>query len=170
MFRQILAGLEALDTDYVFFAEHDVLYHPSHFDFVPDECDRYYYNTNVWKLRVEDGHCLHYDCRQTSGLCADRELLIKHYRERVRRVEAEGFSRKMGFEPGTHKRAERVDDYGSDSWQSAYPNVDIRHGGNLTPSRWSKEQFRDQRYTAGWIESDEIPGWGRGIDVGGGVK
>ena len=31
MFRQILAGLEALDTEYAFCVEHDVLYHPSHF-------------------------------------------------------------------------------------------------------------------------------------------
>lgn len=167
LFKQILAGLEALDCDVVFFAEHDVLYHPAHFDFVPAECDRYYYNTNVWKLRLADGHALHYDCQQTSGLTAYRALLVDHYRERVRRVEAEGFSRKMGFEPGTHGRPKRVDDYKAESWQSAAPNVDIRHDNNLTPSRWSKAEFRNQRYTAGWVEADVIPGWGKGIDLAG---
>ena len=35
MFKQILAGLEAIKTDIVFFCEHDCLYHPSHFDFRP---------------------------------------------------------------------------------------------------------------------------------------
>jgi hypothetical protein len=35
MLKQIVMALEALDTDIVFFCEHDVLYHPSHFDFVP---------------------------------------------------------------------------------------------------------------------------------------
>jgi glycosyltransferase involved in cell wall biosynthesis len=165
MFKQILAGLEELDSDIVFLAEHDILYHSSHFDFVPPQKDKYYYNINVWKLRLADGHCLHYDCQQTSGLCAYRELLIQHYKERVRRVEAEGFSRNMGFEPGTHGRPQRVDDYKAESWRSEYPNVDIRHDKNLTSSRWNKEQFRNQRYTKGWLEADEILGWGKGINL-----
>lgn len=162
MFKQILAGLEELDTDIVFFCEHDIFYHPSHFDFVPPRDDVYYYNTNVWKVSIEGGKAIRTDdCRQLSGLCANRQLLLQHYRERVRRVEAEGFSRKMGFEAGTHNRKERVDDFGSDRWESAYPNVDIRHTTNLTPSRWKKEEFRNQRYTEGWQESDEIPRWGK---------
>lgn len=160
MFRQILAGLEALDTDVVFFAEHDMLYHPSHFQFVPPDRGKIYYNVNVWKVDAASGRALHYDCKQTSGLCAYRDVLLAHYRERVRRVEAEGFSRRMGFEPGTHRRPERVDELTSEAWRSEWPNVDIRHGQNLTPSRWSKEEFRDQRHTAGWVEADEVPGWG----------
>ena len=160
MFKQILAGLEELDTDIVFFAEHDVLYHPSHFDFIPPEKDKFYYNTNVWKVRLEDGHSMRTEkCQQTSGLCAYRELLLEHYRKRVKMVEEIGYSRKMGFEPGTHGRGERVDDYKSESWESKFPNIDIRHDKNLTPSRWSKDQFRNQRYTKGWQEADCVPGW-----------
>lgn len=159
MFKQILAGLEALDTDIVFLAEHDVLYHPSHFDFIPPEKDKYYYNLNCWKVRVNDGHALKYDTKQTSQLCGYRELLLQHYRERVRRVETEGFSRKMGFEAGSHHRAERVDDYGSDTWISEYPNIDIRHSQNLTSSRWRQDQFRDQRNCQNWQEDNEIDGW-----------
>jgi hypothetical protein len=161
MFKQILAGLEALDTEVAFFCEHDVLYHPSHFDFVPLEKDRFYYNTNVWKVRLDDGHAMRTaKCQQTSGLCAYRELLLEHYRKRVDIVEEIGFSRKMGFEPGTHGRGERVDDYKSENWESEYPNIDIRHDKNLTPSRWSPDQFRNKRYTKGWQENDELPGWG----------
>lgn len=160
MFKQILRGLEELDTDIVFFCEHDVMYHPSHFEFTPEKEDIFYYNTNVWKVRLEDGHALHYDCQQTSGLCAYRKLLLEHYYKRVKIVEETGFSRKMGFEPGTHKRNERVDDYRAKSWISEYPNIDIRHDKNLTPSRWNKEQFRNQKYTEGWIEGDSVPGWG----------
>ena len=66
----------------------------------------------------------------------------------------------MGFEPGTHGRDERIDDHESESWESEFPNIDIRHDQNLTPSRWSKDQFRNQRYTKGWQETEEIPGWG----------
>jgi len=162
MFKQILRGLEELSADIVFFCEHDVLYHPTHFYFTPPEKDKFYYNTNVWKLRLSDGHAMRTkDCRQTSGLCAYRELLIEHYKKRIELVEKEGYSNKMGFEPGTHGREERVDDYKSDTWESHRPNIDIRHGGNLTPSRWSKDQFRNQRFTDGWKETDNIPGWGR---------
>lgn len=160
MFRQILTGLQEIDTEFVFFAEHDVAYHPSHWDFTPPNSTQVFYNQNVWKVDSETGRALHYLCSQTSGLCANRELLLEHYRKRVDIVERSGFSRKMGFEPGTHRRSERVDDLTARTWMSEYPNVDIRHGQNLTPSRWKKEQFRDQRYTKGWTESDSIPGWG----------
>jgi hypothetical protein len=160
MFRQIMIGLELIEADVVFFAEHDVLYHPSHFTFRPDRADRYYYNQHVWKVSADDGRALHYRCSQTSGLCADRRLLLEHYRTRVDRVARDGFSRAMGFEPGTHRRAARVDDVPAETWLSPVPNVDIRHGHNLTPSRWRREQFRNQRYTEGWTTSDRVPGWG----------
>ena len=161
MFRQILIGLEELDTDIIFFTEHDVLYHPSHFDFVPPEKDKFYYNTNVWKVWEEDGHAVRTDfCQQTSGLCAYRELLVKHYKKRVELVEQNGYSAEMGYEPGTHGRNGRVDDYESESWESEFPNIDIRHLDNLTTSRRDKEQYRNKKFTEGWLEADEVPGWG----------
>lgn len=162
MAKQILSALEHSKSETIFFCEHDVLYHPSHFDFVPPRKDMYYYNTNVWKVRLEDGHALRVDdCRQLSGLCAYRELLIEHFKKRVDRIEKKGYSTAIGFEPGTHNRPDRVDDYKSEKWDSASPNIDIRHGGNLTPSRWKKELFRGQHYTAGWTENhvNQIPGW-----------
>jgi len=161
MFRQILAGLEASDADVVFFCEHDVLYPEEHFEFVPPKKDVIYYNENVWKVDAETGRALHYWARQTSGLCAYRETLLEHYRKRVALVREKGYSTKMGFEPGTHGRPGRVDDLTSEGWMSKRPLVDIRHGQNLTPSRWKKEEFRNQKYTEGWTEADEVPGWGR---------
>lgn len=160
MFKQILAGLEALDTEFAFLVEHDVIYHSSHFDFRPPRPEVYYYNLNVWKVHGETGHAVTYETKQTSGLCANRQLLVEHYRKRIEMVEATGFSRKMGFEPGSHRRPERVDDFRSEAWRSAFPNVDVRHGRNLTASRWSQAEFRDQRNCRGWQEADEIPGWG----------
>ena len=58
-------------------------------------------------------------------------MLIEHYRERVRRVEKDGFSRKIGFEPASHGRKERIDDLKSNTWVSEHPNIDIKHGKNL---------------------------------------
>jgi len=106
------------------------------------------------------GRALHYVTRQTSGLCASRKLLVEHYRTRVERVEREGFTRAMGFEPGTHRTPRGIDDVPSDEWRSAVPNVDIRHGFNLTPSRWRQDQFRNPNACLGWTEADEVPGWG----------
>jgi len=161
MFKQILAGLEASTADVIFLCEHDILYHPSYFDFIPPRKDAFYYNLNVWKVRIEDGHALKVDdCKQTSGLCAWRELLLEHYRKRVKRVEKEGYKRNMGFEPGTHSPPVGIDSYKAESWMSKYPNIDIRHDRNLTANRWRKDQFRNQKYTIGWTESDEVPGWG----------
>lgn len=160
MFKQILAGLEALDTDYAFLVEHDVLYDSTHFDFTPPRRDIYYYNVNTWKLNVETGQAVSYLTKQTSGLCADRQLLIDHYRTRIALVEAHGFSRRMGFEPGSHARKERVDNVPSDIWCSVKPNIDLRHGQNLTSSRWKQSEFRDQRNCQQWVEATEIPGWG----------
>lgn len=172
MAKQILQGLKAAQCDIVFFCEHDVLYHPSHYDFVPPRHDVIYYNTNVWRVRGVDGHSLYCnDLKQLSGLCAYRDVLIKHYEKRVKMLEdyiaangEENFSsyvRAQGFEPGTHGRPERVDDLTCDSYQSKYPNLDIRHDLNTTPSRWNKDQFRNQRFTEGWTEKkvDQLPGW-----------
>lgn len=164
MFKQIRAGCELalkLGATHLYLTEHDVLYHPTHFDFIPPAGDRYFYNLNVWKVAYPDGRAVTYDTKQTSGCVAEAELLTAHYVRRVQLVEQNGFTRKMGFEPGSHNRSERVDDVKSDSFLSAFPNLDIRHGSNLTQTRWSREQFRDQRNCQNWQESEKIVGWGK---------
>lgn len=161
MFKQILEALEASNSDIIFFCEHDVMYHPSHFDFIPEKENVYYYNQNVWFLRTTDGHALHYDVNQLSGLCAYRKSLLTHFNERCKLIKKEGFSRKMGFEPMTHNRIKWKNKFKVETWNSDMPNIDIRHPGNLTGSRWKKSEFRNRKYTKGWIENDhEIPGWG----------
>jgi hypothetical protein len=175
MFRQILTALEASEGEIIYFCEHDVLYDKSHFDFIPPTKDRYYYNTNVWWLRYEDGHTLWVDGKeQVSGLCAYRELLIKHYKERIRRIEIEGFERRNGFEPGKHISHGGYDNCGKSTWMSKYPNIDIRHNSNLSNRtddpkfkarwldwKWKKEDYKNEKYTCGWTEGDEslIPNW-----------
>lgn len=141
--------------------EHDVLYAPEHFQFTPHRNDTYYYNRNNHKVRYPDGQALFYNCEQTLGLCGDRQLLLEHYMERVYRVETQGFTRKMGFEPGKHKLPTGIDNNPWDWYMSKYPNIDIRHGQNLTESRWTQEEFRSQKNCTGWLLSDNVPGWGQ---------
>ena len=162
MFSQVLAALEASTSDIVFFCEHDVLYHPSHFDFIPEKNDTFYYNQNFWKVRTTDDLAIHYDANQLSGLCCYRELAVKEFKERVRRVAAEGWRNSMGYEPGT--RGIRRGGFSNNpwkSWKSEFPIVDIKHGHNLTTQRWHQEQFRNKENCTGWLESmvDKIPGW-----------
>lgn len=161
MFEQIFAGLTTATGEIVYFAEHDVLYTAEHFAFIPPTKNAYYYNENAWRLRAEDGQALFYWCKQTSGLCAYRELLLEHYRKRLARIEQEGtYSYKTGFEPGCHRPPRGIDSYPAIGWQSGIPNIDIRHNKNLTPNRFSQELFRNKNSCQGWTMADAIPGWG----------
>jgi len=156
MHRQVLAGLEACDADAVFLCESDVLYHPSHFEFEPPD-GTFVYNVNVWKAFWPDGRAVWTDgLEQVSGLCAGRELLLEFYRAKVAQIEAEGFDRH--YEPG---RKQRVGGRKVADRLSLWPNLDVRHGGTLTRSKRSPEEFRNPRYAAGWREESGAPWWGR---------
>lgn len=149
MHRQIIMGLEACQADYVFLAESDVLYHPSHFDFTPTRDDVFYFNINVWKLRWEDGHCVRTDVsQQLSGMCGSRQLLLDFFKKRVAQIEQEGFNRH--YEPPDDLR---------ENYLSAVANICIRHDKNLTRSKWSVSDFRNKEYAIGWKEADHVPGW-----------
>lgn len=161
MHRQILEGLKNCDSDYVFLCESDVLYHPSHFLFTPKRTDVFYYNTNVWKMRADDGHMVWTDdLQQVSGLCASKELLLDFYTKRLEQIMEFGFN--GHYEPGVKQTIysyQKGGKYGTENWKSKFPNICIRHGSNLTKSKWSPDEFRNKEYAKGWKEADEIPGW-----------
>jgi len=160
MFKQILAGLEASTADIIYFCEHDVIYPEEYFTFIPPDPSKIYYNHNVWQLRISDGFAVSFEAKRLSQLCAYRTTLIEHYKRRIALVEKVGFSRRMGFEPGSHGRPERVDDLQSEFWESKNPTLDLKHGKNATEARWNPSQFRSQRSCKGWKETMEIPYWG----------
>lgn len=154
MHKQILAGLQRLESDQVFLCESDVLYHPSHFTSIPLVEDVPTYNTNVWKVRWDDGHAVWTDnLEQVSGCCAPRELLLSFYERRVYEIERDGFNRH--YEPGPKTGIRWTAD-----WVSLHPNIDIRHKMTLTRSKWSPDDFRNKRYAEGWKESDYVEPWG----------
>jgi hypothetical protein len=158
MFRQILAGCWQAKADFIFLCENDVLYHHSHFDFSPVRNDMFYYNTHVWKVRYPDGHAVWTDdLQQMSGICVYRKLALDYFTERVEQVERGEFN--GHYEPSPRE-----------NWQSVVANLDIRHSKNLTRSKWSPEDFRNQKYAKGWRESDIIPGWGKFTEVINGLE
>ena len=162
MFKQILFGLELLETEIVFFVEQDVLYHPSHFDFIPPKKDVYYFNTNVWMVDSISGKAVYYDnAKKTSGLIAYRDILLEHYRNKVEKIEDSGFHLKqMGYEPGK-KLSRGREDYEWECFKAEHPNVDIKHNNTLTRGRFKLKEYRDRRIKDSWIESYEIPYWGK---------
>lgn len=173
LYKQILGALENSRDDWIFFTEHDVLYSDTNFDLTPTDKETFYYNQNVWYLRP-DGHALHYDVNQLSGLCVWRETALIHYRERFTLIEEKykelvkdgdltefnRFIRHMGHEPFTHNRVQWKNQFKVDTWKSEKPNVDIRFGVNSTGMRWRKDQYRNQQLLINWTESEtSIPGW-----------
>jgi hypothetical protein len=150
MFKEILGTLENSSADIIFWLEHDVVYSPSHFEFMPSEKDVFYFNNNVWKVDWITGKSIKVDkCEQLSGMCCYRNLALTFVREKIEQMQ------KADFDGHYEPRGKRS------NWDSTEPNIDIRHDKNLTPNRWSKDQFKDQNNTKGWTETDGIvPGWG----------
>ena len=170
MFRQILTALEASTSDVIFFCEHDVLYHPSHFDFEPSRNDVFYYNVNVWRWLFPENLAVAYGgSKSVSGMCGYRQLLLDHYRLRMKIIEENGFengrnprwARMMGYEPGKPKRKGGISDIPYETWRSPYPNIDIRHKGAITQTKRSLKDFRNPPDPETWKETtiDQIEGW-----------
>lgn len=153
-FNQIISALEKSTADIVYMCEHDVIYHPSHFNFVPPRKDMFYYNQNFWRIRPEvDNFAVHWNANQVSGLVCYREYLLYWYKKKWDFIQKFGFDR--SYEPGGRYKDQYV------VFQSEYPNIDIRHGNNLTKSKWSLADFRDKSTSEGWQEStiEQIKGW-----------
>jgi len=156
MVEQIIACLMASTSKYVFFCEHDVLYHQSHFEFKPERDDIFYYNTNVWKWDMDTDRCITHDhLRSLSGLCVNRLKALEHFSKRLEYIKTHGFdklpitrnpdwARKYGYEP-SEKNGEKTEE-----WRSTEPNIDIRYGGNMTPRKMRLSQYINK--PTGWKE------------------
>lgn len=173
MCRQILRGLEESETRTVYFCEHDVLYHPSHFDYpaLRPAPGCWYYNEHVWRWDYPHDRLVTYDgLLSLSGLWAHREYALEHYRKRLAFIHEQGWdqepsrdpgwARQMGYEPGlkSRRRGGFFDEVAS-IWRSVYPLIDIRHSRTFSPRKVTLDSFRHQ--PTGWRETtlDQIPGW-----------
>lgn len=172
MVDQIVLALEKLNTDYVFFNEHDVIYHKSHYDFVPTKDNVFYYNSNVWRWRYGgDNIAIRYNgMLPLSCMCANREFALDHYYKRQLKIKEWGLNdirsreprkaRMWGYEPGRKKmRRGGFSDDISEVWHSEFPNIDIRHGRTFSSPKITMESFKNK--PTGWeeIPIEEIPGW-----------
>lgn len=171
MALQILMALEASTAKYVFFAEHDVLYHKSHWDFIPPTDDLYYYNVNNYRWRFPDDYLITYDgLTSLSSLCCNRELAVRHYKYRLHLIEEWGldklrgreprWARQFGYEPGTKKRRRGgVTDEDHVKRRSELPNIDIRHKRTFSRPKVTLEEFKHKPEDFQIATLDQIPGW-----------
>ena len=171
MVEQILTALRAAETRYVFFCEHDILYHPSHFDFNPPNDKVYCYDVNNWRWWYGAPTAITYDgLTSLSSLCCNRELAIQHYEYRAYLIREWGldeirsreprWARRFGYEPGTKKvRNGGVTDETHVKVRSAFPNIDIRHPGTFSRPKIALHEFKHKPDT--WEERriEDIPGW-----------
>lgn len=169
--EQIITALKTSTVKYVFFCEHDCLYHPSHFDFTPERDDVYYYNINNWRWDFPNDRAIQYDgLTSLSMLCCNRELALKHYQLRLKLIEEQGldkirsreprWARKFGYEPGTKKRRRGgVTDEECIKWRSEYPNIDIRHKKTFSQPKTHLSDFKHPPSDWREVTLDEIDGW-----------
>lgn len=179
---QIYTALTNLDTKYVFFCEHDVLYHKSHFDFTPSKDNVFYYNNNLWRWKLHNFRLVTYDkMRALSCLCVNREFAIEHYKKRLQKIEELGMdparsreprtARIWGFEPGAKptSRGGFSDDKAGD-WYSEGPNIDIRHKHTFTSIKLDPEDFHELPPGYREIKYYEIKDWDLKALFGPGIK
>ena len=126
LYEQLLTGLEATEKDaIVFTCEHDVFYHPCHFEFKPEHNDRIYFNLNryYWSKHV-NYFVKAIGKRALSQGIGHRDIFIEHAKDQVKKRVDNAVSYCIGpFE----------------NFESEFPNVDIRHGGNFSNS----DRFRE---------------------------
>lgn len=158
IYKQTIKGLEECPTDIIFLVEHDVLYHPSHFNATPSREDVFCFDVNKWYVSAATGQALTYYGSDESLMCAYRELLLRHFHKALEQEEKYGHDRSLGFTP---PKGVPVKDRigGVESYKAAFPSIHINHSRNFTYKRMKREQFRQQ--PKDWMEADEIPGWGK---------
>lgn len=171
MVAQIIAALENSKAKYVFFCEHDVLYHKSHFEFNPLVDDIFYYNENVWRWWMESDSLVTYDrMLPLSCMCANREFALDHYKKRLKIIEEMGWdkvrsreprwARRMGYEPGTKKKKRGgITDDDFDTWSSDFPIIDIRHRRTFSSPKITLKSFKHLPKNWREIDISKVPGW-----------
>jgi len=171
MLRQIVTALENSEADFVFFAEHDVLYHFTHFNFIPQKDNVFYYNKNVYRWWIYNNYVIRYDrMLPLSCMCVNRQFALEHYRLRVKKMNEWGLdhfrsreprqARIWGYEPGTKpRRRGGFSDDVHEVWSSEYPNIDIRHTRTFSSPKVNPWDFI--HLPTGWEQKSlsEIEGW-----------
>jgi hypothetical protein len=187
LWTQQIEGMKKATTRYIAFAEHDCIYSPDHFNFIPSSDEIFYYNANLWYMHCCDGDTelkglYSWGAKRQpynefkvpqSQLIANRELALVAYEERLELIKNYPLSRSLPAEPGVMKTSaiEKLQEEGNiqllnwaKKWTAKHfsttiPNLDIQHGANYS---------RRSRPRSGKKRCASLPYWGTVDDVLGG--
>jgi hypothetical protein len=143
IYKNILKGLESVETKYVGLAEHDVIYEKEHFEFIPPEDDIFYYNTNHIIVQEYDYLKPIGDRKTLSQLICNKDLLLKAIKHRIEH----NYEPKKGLAGACEFGV--IDNYHSQAFRTKKPNYDYRTKNSFTgkkkgkrippPGRWYQE-------------------------------
>jgi hypothetical protein len=147
MYEQLLVGLEAAPKGSVcYLCEHDVFYHSSHFAFLPPDETHAFFNTYRYHYRLGLPNYAPARGKKAMGQCvAYRETLIAHCKDRLAKWDAG---------EGADRMQISYRNFASDR-----PNIDVRHGGNLTADGDYKRAYYAGKLPPGKTV-ENLPGWG----------
>lgn len=113
LYKQLMAGLEMIETENVVIAEHDCLYTYEHLSWTPPKKDTFYYNDNMWLVQWGGNHpelngmySYWKDRKCLSQLICNKELLKSTIKARLDYLDIDKFlARNIIFagEPGLSK-------------------------------------------------------------------
>ena len=98
LFKQALAGVKEAKTKYVAMVEHDCMYTPEHFEWIPPDDKVFWYNINHWFVQLETGVYSYQRRKPMSQLICTREMFIPAVEEKILMLET-GFEIRKG-QPG----------------------------------------------------------------------
>lgn len=142
LFENILAGIETAETDFVFLAEHDVLYPEGYFDL--KKLPELSYSKDIIYLSADGFYKRNLPNGPLSTLAGDKETIKKAIEEKIK------LGKKLKFtEPG-------VQDEFSDlvTFRKVKGGViDIRHGANFTGARRATKYLKTNSH---WGKAAEL--------------
>lgn len=161
IYRQALIGAREAKTKYIALCEDDVLYHSTHFDYIPN-AGKFAYNMSVWALYTWSMPPVfsYKDRRNLSGLICERLLFIEALEERFAKYPDPDNSLKDTWgEIGKYETLLGVTVRESEEFYSKIPNVAFSHENALS------FQGLGKRKKIGHLQAYDIPYWHRAEDV-----
>lgn len=165
--KQIWLGVSESNTTIVYLAEHDNLYHASHFAFTPIDNECFYYDTNtIWGFPTRNRYAKRPGVsRMAVGmLCAYRKVLLEAMTERLTFLMMGYSYQRRGrrkclhaCEPGVSdkralwngRRYAELSPHWYQTYHSEVTNIELRHSSNLSGTRnihRYKERYKEMPY------------------------
>lgn len=162
IYKQVLIGAKAAETEYVATAEDDVLYPPEHFTYRP-QGDTFAYDVNKWSIFTwTRPPLLSYRERRTmTSLIVRREALVKTLEERFAAWPDRTKIMPHYFgEPGRFEVHLGITPVANERFKAAVPSIVFSHTEAVAFS-----EYLGKRKAHSKIRATEVAPWGRASDL-----